>query len=434
MLILAAEESPRLTYILDELLLRRLGLNYKITDNPDYFLKSLSFRINYTPQIIEGVLNIPVNNFLHETDIKPQDIEVEKDTFWHTIFFQHTYSSKPDFKSDTSLVNFDLLAAAFYLMSRYEEYLPNKKDEHLRYLGSNSLAYKSGFLEFPLIDFWVIKLGEVLKKQFPALALKTNHFEQINSIDVDFAFKYQQQSIFSSIKKFGGSILRGKPDMEALIKPAKDPYHTYRYMAAKAATKNIPSLFFFLLADYGGYDTNLSPKNIEVQKLYRTIAESDICGLHPSYKAAIDKNALKNEIRLFEEIIHEKPKKVRSHFLKIRLPETYRTLEKLGITEDYTLCYAETTGFRASTCFPFNAFDLIENKTLQVTLHGPCVMDVCLKNYLQLSTQQAIEKIAALKQVVKQVNGQFISIWHNSSFDLKEGWEGWDKVYESLFE
>jgi hypothetical protein len=61
-------------------------------------------------------------------------------------------------------------------------------------------------------------------------------------------------------------------------------------------------------------------------------------------------------------------------------------------------------------------------------------MDVCLKNYLQLSTQQAIEKIAALKQVVKQVNGQFISIWHNSSFDLKEGWEGWDKVYESLFE
>lgn len=434
MLILAAEDSPRLTYILDEILLRRLGINYKITNNPDYFLKSLSFRINYTPQIVEGVLNIPANNLLHETDVKPQDIEVEKETFWHTIFFQHAYSSKPDFRSDTSLVNFDLFAAAFFLLSRYEEYLPHKKDKHLRYLSSNSLAFKSGFLEFPLIDYWAIKLGEALKKQFPALALKTNHFEQLNSIDVDFAFKYQHQSIFSSIKKFGGSILRGKPDKEALFKPEKDPYHTYKYMAAKAAAKNIPNMFFLLLADYGGYDTNLSPKNLEVQRLYRTISESATCGLHPSYKAAIDKNALRNEIQLFEEIIHEKPKKVRAHFLKIRLPETYRTLEKMGITSDYTLCYGEAIGFRASTCFPFNAFDLIENKILQLTLHSPCVMDVCLKNYLQLTTEQSIEKIAALKQAVKQVNGQFISIWHNSSFDPKEGWEGWDKVYESLFE
>lgn len=240
--------------------------------------------------------------------------------------------------------------------------------------------------------------------------------------------------MYQSIKKFGGSIVRGRPDVEALIKPEQDPYNTYRFLAAKASSKNISSIFFFLLAAYGGYDTNLSPQNLEVQQLYRTISESASCGLHPSYKSAIDKNALKNEVQLFEEILQEKPQKTRSHFLKIRIPETYRNLEKIGLLEDYTLCYAETTGFRASTCFPFNAFDLIENKKLLVTLHSPCVMDVCLKNYLQLNTAEAIEKIAALKQVVKQVNGQFISIWHNSSFDPKEGWQGWDKVYESLFE
>jgi hypothetical protein len=434
MLILAAEDSPRLTYILDELLLRRLGLRYKITDNPDYFSKSLSFRINYTAQIFEGVINVPALKLLYESDIKPQAIVAEKNKIWNTIFFQNNFSSKPDFRSDTSLLNFDIFSAAFYLMSRYEEYLPHKKDEHLRYLSSNSLAYKSGFLEFPLIDYWAIRLGEVLKNQYPEIALKTNNFEQLNTIDVDFAFKYQYQNIFSSIKKFGGSILRAKPDIEAILKPEQDPYNTYRYLAAKAAAKNIPSLFFLLLADYGGYDNNLSPKNIEVQRLYRTIAESANCGLHPSYKAAIDKSALRNEVQQFEEILEEKPKNARSHFLKIRLPETYKNLEKLGFTSDYTLCYAEAAGFRASTCLPFNVFDLNDNKTIQLTLYSPCIMDVSLKNYLKLNPEQAIEKIKELKEKVKQVNGQFISVWHNSSFDPKEGWEGWDKVYESLFE
>jgi hypothetical protein len=35
-------------------------------------------------------------------------------------------------------------------------------------------------------------------------------------------------------------------------------------------------------------------------------------------------------------------------------------------------------------------------------------------------------------KVVKSVNGEFISIWHNESLSDKGRWQGWRKVYEEM--
>jgi hypothetical protein len=41
---------------------------------------------------------------------------------------------------------FDPLAATFYLVSRYEEYLPFIPDEHGRFPAKQSFAFSNGFL------------------------------------------------------------------------------------------------------------------------------------------------------------------------------------------------------------------------------------------------------------------------------------------------
>ncbi len=434
MLVYAAEENPRIHYVLEHILVQQLGINYKVTDNLDYFIKSKSTRINYSNEILEGVVNIPCHALLLENKIISQKIQVENHPTWHKLFFKIDYEEIPDFKIDTSYLPFDLLAASFYLLSRYEEYLPNTKDEHNRFKASSSLAFQNQFLDFPLIDHWISILKEKINKVYPQLTYKTHQFVKINTIDIDFAYKYKGRSKGILAKKYLGSLIRFKPDNTIWKQPEKDAYDTYDYLLNIAAKFNVETKFFFLLASGSKHDQNLPPESIEAMTLYQKLAESYPCGIHPSYKAAFDNKILESEYQIFKSITGDYPKISRYHFLKIKAPESFLQLNKLSIEADYTLCYADQIGFRASTCHPFDAFDLTKNQKINIKLFSPCLMDVTLKNYMELPIDEALKKVVLLKDLVKKYQGKFISIWHNSSFDAEEGWQDWDKVYESLFE
>jgi hypothetical protein len=370
---------------------------------------------------------------LFEETIVVKEIVVNKYEKWEFSFFDHPYQNIPDFKITTTFTHFDIFAASFYLLSRYEEYLPGKRDEHNRFKASESLAHKNGFLHLPIIDIWLIEFSKLLKKQYPEITFKTDTFSQINTIDIDFAYKYKGHNAFSRTKKFIGSILRGKPSISSLILPEKDPYDTYDFLISEASKNNIETLFFFLLANYGGHDKNISPESPEMIDLVAKLSESFKCGIHPSYKAALNPKLFLQEIAIYKSLTGENPVKSRNHFLKIKIPETYIQLEKQAILKDYSMAYSTHVGFRASTSFPFYFFDLHENCKREVQIYSPCVMDVILKNNLALSPENAVKVITELKNTTKQVNGTFISIWHNSNFDPTQGWFNWEQVYKSLF-
>jgi hypothetical protein len=434
MLVFAAHPSERLIFILNQILVVRLGLSYKLTDNPTYFEKSPSLRINYGTEIVEGCLNIPAINLLYEENIRPQQIEVIPAEPWHFLFFETSFQEIPDFRKHTIHLPFDILSASFYLLSRYEEYFLSKKDEHNRFKPEDSLACKQNFLQLPLVDIWLNQFALLLKKQYPELSFTSPKYTQLNTIDIDFAYKYKGLSFWQKSKKYLGSWLRKKPDNKALHPPAEDPYDTYDSLLKYPSVKNIKTYFFFLLADYGGHDKNIAPQSLEMLELINKLKQHNLCGIHPSYKAGINAKVYKQEHTLFEKLFHSKPILSRHHFLKIRLPESYEWMETLGIKNDYSLAYSSQVGFRASTCFPFQFFHLPKNKTLDIWVHSPCLMDVTLKNSLNLNPQEAIDLIKKLKSEVQKVNGEFISIWHNSSFDIESGWQDWDQVYQGLFE
>jgi hypothetical protein len=131
-------------------------------------------------------------------------------------------------------------------------------------------------------------------------------------------------------------------------------------------------------------------------------------------------------------VLHTEVTKSRQHFLKLTLPETYRNLIDLDITDDYTMGFASQVGFRASICSPFNFYDLDMELETKLKIHPFAVMEGTLKYYMNVQPEDAMQKIKPLIDQAKAVNGNFISLWHNDTLSDQKLWQGWRSVYEDM--
>jgi hypothetical protein len=114
------------------------------------------------------------------------------------------------------------------------------------------------------------------------------------------------------------------------------------------------------------------------------------------------------------------------------MPETYRTLIKYEIKEDYTMGFATEVGFRASICTPYPFYDLDRDEETKLMLFPFAVMEATLKFYMHTSPDQACDIIDDLIREVKSVDGLLISLWHNETVSDEGLWKGWRKVYDHL--
>lgn len=432
LIFVADHQSPRLNYILDEILHKRLAIKYAITDNVDYFRHSQMSKINYSDTLMEDCLNIPAALLLYEENIKKQSIHVKPNNHYQYTFFDITIDTSKFIEAPKQIIPFDVFAASFYLLSRYEEYVLETFDIHNRFKAEHSLAYQNNFLQLPLVDHWANELGKTINHYFKHIQFQNNTYKAIHTFDVDFAYKYKGLSTTQFYKKALGNLFRFDfAELQTQFSKDKpDAYDTYQLIYDSIAQYNFETIFFFLLAEVNtSYDKNLLPGSTIYEKLILTIKGKYNIGLHPSYYAGLGANSIAEEKQLLENIVHKSVEQTRFHFLKFRLPKSYTYLINAGFHRDYSMAYSTHIGFRASTCKPFHFFNLTENATTHLQVFSPCVMDVTLKNYLQLSPAEALEKINELQEKVKSVNGIFMSIWHNSNLIDSEGWAGWKDVW-----
>ena len=114
------------------------------------------------------------------------------------------------------------------------------------------------------------------------------------------------------------------------------------------------------------------------------------------------------------------------------MPETYRNLIDLDITDDYTMGFASQVGFRASICSAFNFYDLDMELETKLKIHPFAMMEGTLKYNMKVSPEDAMNKIKPLIDEVKKVNGDFMSLWHNDTLNDRKIWTGWKEVYEKM--
>ena len=336
-----------------------------------------------------------------------------------------------------SIIPFDVFAASFFLITRYEEYLPHVKDNYERFTAEQSLAYKSRFLEKPLVDIWAYKLLKKVREKFPDYAYKKRTYTFISTIDIDNAYAYKYKSL---VRTAGGFIkdlfslrLKNVWDRFAIITNIKkDPYNTFDTILGLGKKFKAQTIFFFLVADYTTFDTNVSPSKNKFRLLIKNMTDYATVGLHPSYFSMKKEALLKKEKERLEEITNTPMEKSRQHYLRFSLPETYQNLIDLEVKEDHSMGYASHVGFRASSCTPFYFYDLDFEIQTPLKIVPFALMDTTLNDYMNLTPKQSLGKIGDLKNEVATVNGTFVTLFHNESLSDYKRWRGWKKVYESM--
>lgn len=432
LLILVPSITPRIQYTFELLFKWIRPIPFQLTINQANYLAYSGPKLNYTSKRLSpSELFIPKGTILFENNIKEVPIKIRvMDGFCY--FFEST-QMESDFP-------FDLPGMSFWLASRYEEYLPYEKDQHSRFSAPNSLAFKNGFLDVPLINYWAHRLYQQLKARFPTMVIPPPIYEFQSTLDIDLAWAYKHKgwwrtaaTLIKKLLRFNVSALKEQLAVLAGQKP--DPFFTFSYIQAVHQQQNIDPTFFFLLGDYGKYDKNVSPKSFALKALIQSLQEQYRIGIHPSYGASTGNGTqLQKEVNRLMKITGQPPNLSRQHFLKLHLPQTYRQLIAAGITSDYTMGYAAQTGFRASIASPFPWYDLEQEKITALMLLPFQAMDVTLKQYLQLSPSEALENITKLVHSIQTYGGCFSIIWHNSSLSQLGGWENWRATYAKILE
>lgn len=420
--------TPRVTYIFKTIFEDIIGSKVSFTNDESFFMQSNLPKINYSHTAIPNSLHFPSVHLLFENTIKDQNIEVFDDTENLKGFFRIT---------NGVLFSFDVFSASFYLLTRYEEYLSHKTDEHQRFLASESLAFKHNFLKFPIINHWVTNLVAFLVEKYPHLKIAKKQFTFISTLDIDNAFAIKNKSILRTV---GGiaKASKSKNDtierIKILTNNKKDPYDTFDEQEKIHQKYNLNPIYFFLVGDYAKYDKNCSIENKDFQHLIKKISITNLVGLHPSYRSNENYERLTMEKQRLEKCTNKIITKSRQHFLKLKFPETYLNLIKAGINEDYTMGFADENGFRASIASPFYFYDLKNEKTTTLKIVPFCVMEATFKYYKKSSPTTALKEILEIINEVKKVNGTFVSVWHNESLSDEGSWKGWKEVYEKMVE
>ena len=332
---------------------------------------------------------------------------------------------------------FDVFGASFYLISRYEEYLPHIQDHYNRFTAKESLAFKNGFLERPLINIWLNKLLIIIRNKYPDFTPLKREFKFISTIDIDNAYCYLEKGFLRSLGGFLRSIFQMNKDAikerwRVLTLQQQDPYDTFDKQLELQQKYDLDVIYFILLGDYGLNDKNIPFQSRRFQLLIKNLADHARIGLHPSFGSNYHFDKLKIEIERLQNIIKREVTLSRQHFLKLSLPNTYRNLIDLGIQSDYTMGYASSPGFRASICNPFYFYDLETENRTSLLVFPFIIMDATLKYYLNLNPSESLLLIKRLMLEVKKVEGVFISLWHNETFSEHGDWEDWGDLYEDV--
>lgn len=424
--VFSENKSKRLLYALDLVLRQVGGITFEFTDD----LTELSPDdqvINYSGKRIDGSFQIHPHGLLFEKDIQNHDVpfDYRSDDFLVSVF-----------PTEFDDLGFDVFSAAFYIASRYEEYRKFDADEHGRFTAKNSIQKKIGILKRPIINIWIKSLKKLLAEKWNVSFPNSGEFKIINTIDVDVAFAYLAKGPMRATGGLGKEVIKGdfsaaKKRLGTLSKKDKDPLDTYDYIEEVVKKSGVESIYFLLLGDYKKpFDTSNDHTSKEYREMVQRIESYSKIGVHPSYNSYLNEGRLKKEIDRLRSLTSVDNVIARKHFLRLSIPETYRLMEKVGITDDYTMGYADEVGFRAGLCSPFQPFDLLQNKVLNVEVHPFSYMDGTLHEYMNLSIEEASKQVEFLKKEVQNVNGEFIGIWHNTSLTDQDNWEGWREVYE----
>lgn len=333
------------------------------------------------------------------------------------------------------IIHYDVLGLVYWALTRLEEVGHAELDGHGRFAAAASHALRHGYLERPVVDEWLDILGQVIQRTWPGARLKQQRFSMQVSHDVDAPSRYGFCSWTAFSRAIVADILKYR-DPRCLAAPwvrraarsrlhVMDAFNTFDWLMNVSERHGLMSAFYFI-ADRRGtaHDSDYDLEHPAIRRLIRHIHEREHeIGLHPSYDTYLEPDQLRSEAERLrgvcaEEGVRQSRWGGRMHYLQWRQPVTLRAWNDAGMAYDSTMGYADHAGFRCGTCFEFPAFDPVAQEALQLRVRPLIVMEgsVLGEKYMGMGvTDAARDRMLALKQACRRVNGSFTLLWHNSS-------------------
>lgn len=420
-LIYLKKHTARSEYVFGFIFKEQFGIAYKVTEDLNEFENFTGSKINYSTQRLLSGFYIHNNGLLQDDSLKRVEIIIGE-----------TENIKVLFPSTDCDLGFDLFAGTFYMLSRYEEYLPFTEDRFGRFKAEDSLAFKNGFLEMPIIDAGIHLLAEKMD-----LGPSTSTFNAVMTYDIDVAFKFKGRNFERNLGSMVKDLL--KMDFRNLhqrtctfLNLKKDPWDIYDDLKESLSNHQLNSVFFFLVGNNSEYDRNLDYNTPVMENLIRDISQFTEVGIHPSFSSNRSLKKMMAEKERLEFILGKKVRKSRQHYLKMHFPTTYLNLVEAGIKEDYSMGFPEHPGFRAGTCKPFYFYDLKNEVITELKIFPVSCMEATFIYYDKITPEKALIKILQLMKTVHQYGGTFVPIWHNENLSSTGTKKSWKKVHDQM--
>lgn len=335
--------TPRIKYIFNFIFNEILQTQAGFSSKAEEFKSSALPKISYAGQPLADELFFRNSDFLLSHTVTPPNIKTT--TFGDMIV---------PFAVENSSLPFDVFAAAFYFVSRYEEYLPYQPDQDGNFPAETSLQSKLKLLEFPVIDGWALMLKNMLLKHYPTLHFGKKNFEFIPLV-----------CLYNTSGSGSSGLIRQTMRLFSLL-----PFFS---RSKDQALPKKSGLELFLDEQHEKY--KLTPL---------TFARPAV------------------EIDTYCE-------------KQIYFPNSYLHLLKNGIAKDFRMGYAKTPGFRAGTCTPFFWYDLQLEKTTHLLVHPVAINDLALCHERSFNIDETLEKWGKMIKNVKLLNGHFYLLWHKET-------------------
>lgn len=348
---------------------------------------------------------------------------------------------------ETVVLNADLVASTFFLISRYEEMVRTEvRDQHKRFPGKESTLYKAGIIDKPIIEEWGLALRNLMRQHGTDIAEPHPKIQKVYlTHDVDRLAHYR------TIRGMLGGLFRG------LKRPSEgnqalrsffgsisyDPWYTFPYLyrldknlADKIGSENCEIVTFFRtgVSRMKQDKPRVNIYHIDYKNLIRLSKKKSIrLGLHSSYQAGCFPELISEEKRKLEKISRQSCQYNRNHYLNNREPKDFNYLLKFGFTDDFSMGFADIAGFRLGTCKSVQWVNPENKELTNLKLHPLTIMDISLsdKRYMYMNAHDAYQYCEHLINTVERYNGELSLLWHNDNCE-KNSRSYHRKLYKDL--
>jgi hypothetical protein len=312
--------------------------------------------------------------------------------------------------------DWDLPLVTLFTLSRMEESFIPDRDQHGRFSGSSSIAFRNGFLDRPIIDEYGLALEQAIRCLLPnsqaanrSLRVKLSH--DIDLVGIPFRLR----------EVLGHALCRRRPAATAcdLMAGFTNRYPTFlalvQDVASMSLERGLDSAVYWKGSPPGPNDSGYDLRHQKIRKVISWLAEKEVeCGIHPGYETFRSRERLLSEVEFLRTVLGKGRLGGRQHYLRWS-PETWVDWESCGLAYDSSVGFADHIGFRAGTCYPYRPWIFSENREAQLLEIPLIMMDCTLTHYMGLTWEESLEAMKQCVETCRMVGGVFTLLWHNTS-------------------